>query len=469
MGKKKVTKTIGIIVGLALGLIISLISPPEGLTPEAMRAIGIIVCTIVFLSMEVFPNFITAILMCTAFVLFKCVEFTTAFEAFADTTFWLIVGVLGIGVGINKCGLLKRISYHALKLFPATFNGIVAALLGVGTICQPLMPSTSAKQSIVAPVAMMLGETLGFEKKSKQMAGLFNAMYVGWSITGTVFISASFMGYLFFGNLPADVQTQFTWTTWFLAMIPWAVVVVIGNYFTITRLYKPKEKKKITKDVIDRYIAELGPMSRDEKVVSVIMVIALILWVGENTFGISACVTSLLCLMAMAIFGIFTPADFNTKMGWGLIIFVGGVLNISGAMSALGISDWIGNMIEPVLGGFISNPWLFTIVMVLLIYLIRYLIPDMITIVILFTGVLSPLGQANGLSPWVIMMIAYCAVCIWVTKYQNANMLVGWAASGGEDQMNFKDVMPGAYAHLAVNLLALLVSIPYWQLLGYIS
>jgi DASS family divalent anion:Na+ symporter len=469
MNKKKLKTIIGSVLGIGFGIVIALITPPGDLTVSAMRAMGIIVWAIIFMSLEVLPSHVITVLMCTAFVLFKCVPFTTAFGAYADTTFWLIIGVLGIGVAINKCGLLKRISYYALKLFPPTYNGIIAALLGVGTICQPLMPSTSAKQSIVAPVAIGMGETLGIEKQSKQMGGLFNAMYIGWSITGTVFISASFLGYLFFGNLPADIQTQFTWTKWFIAMIPWAIIVVLGNYFALITIYKPKTQKKITKEFISNQLKALGPMSRDEKVVCIIMAVALLMWITENVTGISACVTSLLCLMTMFILGVFTTGDFNTKMVWSLIIMVGGLCNIANVMSKLQISGWVGTMIEPLLGDLIARPYLFIFALVVTIYLVRYVMVDFVTVVILFTVVLTPLAQSVGMNPWIVMMTCYCSVCIWVTKYQNANMLVGWAAAGGDDNIKFSDVMPGAYAHLVVNLIALLISVPYWQLLGYIE
>lgn len=469
MDKKKIKKISGLLIGLGLGIIIAFASPPSELTTEAMRAMGIIVCSIVFMSMETIPTYVTAILMCASFVLFKCVNFEVAFAGFAGSTFWLIVGVLGIGIAVNKSGLLKRISYYALKLFPPTFKGIVAALLGVGLACQPLMPSTSAKQSIVAPISISMGEILGFDKHSKQFAGLFNAMYIGWSIFGTVFISASFLGYLFYSPLPFDVQMQFTWVNWFIAMIPWAIVVLIGNYLALTIIYKPKFEKEMTKEFIDNKLKELGPMTRDEKVVSIIMVIALLMWITEGVTGISASITALLCLMIMIIFDVFNTADFNTKMGWSLIIMIGGIANISNVMGNLEISNWVGTIIEPLLGGLIANPYLFTLALVITIYLIRYILVDFITVVIMFTIVLTPLAEGVGMSPWVVMMISYCSVCIWVTKYQNANMLVGWASAGGDDVIRFNDVMPGAYAHLLVNLVALLVSIPYWQLLGYIQ
>ncbi len=466
---KKVKFIVGLVLSLGAGIAISLIPPPEMLTRQAMVAMGIIVAAILLLTFETFPLFVTTILMCSALVLFKAAEFSVAFGAFAGTTFWLIIGVLGIGIAVNKSGLLKRVSYYALKLFPATFNGIVAALLGVGTILQPSMPSTSAKQSIMAPLAMGIGETLGFEKRSKPMAGLFNAMYVGWSITGTVFISASFLGYLFAGALPEDVRQQFSWGRWFIAMIPWAVIIVLGNYLAITKIYKPETKKDVTKEYINEQLKALGPITRDEKIVSIIMLITLALWITEGLTGISSTVTALLSLMAMLIAGVYTPKDFNTNMNWSLIFFIGGVLNISGVMSKLSITDWLGTIVEPLLGGLITKPYLFTLVLVVVLYLIRFVIVDLISPVILLTIVLTPVATSAGMSPWVVMMISYTSVCIWTTKYNNSNMLVGYAAAGGDENLDFKHVQVGAFAHLAVNLVALMVSIPYWQLLGYIQ
>lgn len=247
----------------------------------------------------------------------------------------------------------------------------------------------------------------------------------------------------------------------------WAIVVLIGSYVALTLLYKPRNEKAISRDYIDDQLRALGPMSKNEKITAVIMVIAIVLWILEKQIGIAACTTAVLCLLALAIFGVFTPADLNTKMGWPLLIYVGGILNISTVMGKLGISNWLGNMIAPMLSGLVEQPYVFTIALVLVIYVVRYVMVSFSTLAVLITVVLGPLAQAAGFSPWVVMMIAYTSTTVWVTQYQNANMLVGWAAFGGDEQANFGDVMPGAYAYMLVNLAALLVSIPFWQMMGF--
>jgi DASS family divalent anion:Na+ symporter len=144
-------KKYGNIAAVVLAVTLGLAAPPEGLTPAAMRALGIICGAIVLFVVDSIPSHVVTILMCTCFALFGVATIPQAFNAYSGSTWWLIIGVLGIGVAVNNCGLLKRLSFYSMKLFPPTYSGMIFSLLGVGTLFSPLMPSTTAKQTIVAP------------------------------------------------------------------------------------------------------------------------------------------------------------------------------------------------------------------------------------------------------------------------------------------------------------------------------
>jgi DASS family divalent anion:Na+ symporter len=206
---EKIRKKFGNIAAVVFAVLLGLMTPPEGLTPAAMRALGIICGAILLFIVDSIPSHIVTILMCTCFALFGVATIPQAFSAYSSGTWWLIVGVLGIGIAVNNCGLLKRLSFYAMKLFPPTYGGMIFSLLGIGTLFSPLMPSTTAKQTIVAPIAMKIGENLGLEKRSKGMAGLFNAMYIGWAVIGTAFMSASFVSYQMIAALPENIAATF--------------------------------------------------------------------------------------------------------------------------------------------------------------------------------------------------------------------------------------------------------------------
>jgi len=462
-------KKVGLILGFAAGIIIGLLPPPAGLTPAAMRGIGIIIGTILLFVFESLPNYAATTLMCACFVIFKVGNYAQAFSAYAGSIWWLVVGVLGIGIAVNNCGLLKRLSFYAMRLFPPTYSGMIMALLGVGTAFAPLMPTTMAKQAIAAPVTMKIGENLGLKKRSKGMAGLFNAMYIGWSINGTIFVSASFVGYMMIGALPESARNDVSWIDWFIAMIPWGTILIVCTYFMLNFLYKPKDSQRVSKDLIDGQLKALGPVSRNEKLVGAVFLVTLAFWITEGMHHIPSTGVALVALIVLAYLNLFTVQDFQTKMPWSLIFYIGGVVNIGSIISAQKIDVWFGNLAGPTLGSIAVMPYAYVVLVALSVYLMRFIMISFSSLMVIVTIILSPIAWKFGIHPWVTGMIAYCSSCTWVTLYQNANMLVGWAASGGEEYLDFKHVRLGACGYLIINIIGLLASIVWWKSLGYIQ
>jgi divalent anion:Na+ symporter, DASS family len=464
---KDTRKIVGAICGIVLGVLVALIPPPAGLTPHTMQAIGILVWGLAYFSFHVIAEYIIALLMCVMWAGFKIVPFGVAFASFQGTTWWLVVGVLGIGIAVKKSGLLGRTALLAMKLFPPTFKGQVLSMLAVGTVVAPLMPSTSVKIAIAGPISVGIAEYLGFTKKSDGLVGLFMAMYIGFSVNGSLFLSSSFLSYMMIGVLPANVQAEFTWLKWFLMMIPYGIVLLIGSYFAVTRLYSSAGEKTVNKDFITEKIAALGPMSRDEKVTLCILLIALCFWVTESVHHISATLVALVAMSALVIFNVFGRKEFQNDLGWGLLVMLGGLLNIGYVMHAVNVDKWIGNVLSPYLGQIVSQPYLFVAVLAIIIYLARFII-DFAAGITIFTVVLVPIAAQAGISPWVVGMIAYTSCCIWTLYYQNANFLIAFSAVGGEDVVPYSKTVRMSLAYMVISLLGLLASVPYWQHFGLI-
>lgn len=461
-----IKKAVCEIVAVAVWLLIVLLPTPSGLTKGAMLTLGILVWAILNWVFNCMDDFIVAILMCVFWALFQTVPFPTAFSGFSSTTWWILIGALGLGTAVNKSGLLRRISLYALRLFPPTFNGQIMAMLGAGTVAAPLIPSTTAKCAITAPIAMGIADQLGFEKQSKGRTGLFCAMYTGFSLNGTVFISASFLGYTILGILPEETQLAFTWMRWFLCMIPWAVVLLVGSYFFITRAYKPDTSAKVPKDHIQNQIASLGKMSRDEKITLAVLAVCLIFWIGESYFGVSSTISTLLAMGILFALGVLDKKDFQNKMLWGLMFFIGCVMGLGNVLGNVGITDWLGSAFGPILTKFAKNPYLLIISVTLAIYVFRMAITSLTASMTVFTVILIPIAQAAGINPWVVGIISYVSVMVWYFRYMNANYLSAFAAAGGDEQVKYNNTVKMSFAYMALSLAGLLVSVPYWRMMG---
>lgn len=242
--KKMIWEAISVIAAV----IIAFLPPPEGLGKNAMIVIGLLAWAIINWIAKTMPDFIVALIMCCMWVLFGIIPLESALAGYANSTTWLLVGALGFGAAINKSGLLSRVALGAMKICPATFNGQVLALLGAGTIFGPFMPSTTGKVSIAGAMATGIGKQLGFEPRSKGMAGMWCAMYTGFTLNAPIFLTSSFFAYILIGLMPEGDQALFTFGYWLRATLPWGIFVLVISYFLIRFMYSPKEKKEISKE-----------------------------------------------------------------------------------------------------------------------------------------------------------------------------------------------------------------------------
>ena len=216
--------------------------PIPGLSYQATAVLGILIMAIVWWITGVLPEFVTAAVMAVLFVVVAGISVGATFSTFASSTWWLLLSAFTLGVGMKTSGLMKRIALAIVNKFPRTFRCQVAAQLVTGTVLGPLIPSLAVKGAMLAPLAMNIGDELGYERQGKRATGLFAAMLVGIRTVAPTIVSASVTGYALMATLPVDVQEQFNMASWFAAALPWLVVVLVLNYFLIMGIYGRGEK-----------------------------------------------------------------------------------------------------------------------------------------------------------------------------------------------------------------------------------
>lgn len=449
-------------------VIVALIPPPEGLTPVSMKFIGLFLWTVLNWSIPVMPSFITGLLLMIASVLFGIVPFKTAFSPFASSTVWLIIGAFVLGNAVSKTGLLSRLSFLIMSIFPASFRGQVAGLLGAGLIIGPLMPSTTAKVSIAGGFSTKIAELLGFENRSRGMNGIYAAMYTGFSLLAATFITSSFYSYLILGAIPAEDAQSFNFVSWFAAMIPWSIFTLIFSYLAIIFLYHPQNEKSLKKEDLRKLSADFGPMSRDEKITLIVLLSCIICWTLEKVIGIPAVLTALLGMAVLFITKVFNPKEISNAPSWGIIIFAASVISLSPMAAAAGINSWMSVHLTNIMSSVGSNPYVFIFAVALLVILCRFVLVSGTTAISLIVVILIPFCQAAGMSTWIGGIVAYTVAQPFFFKYQNPNFLIGFSAAGGDEKISFQHMIPYCFIFHIISIAGLLLSIPYWQYLGII-
>lgn len=310
-------KLISGIVGIILGVVIAFVIPtPSGLSHAGMVVLASLVTANIFWIFNVIPNYATGLLMASSWVILGATDFKLAFNIFNTDTMWIIVAGLALGAAAVKTGLVKRIAYKVMSLFPANFAGQSAALLVAGTIISPLIPSAHPKSAMSTPIAQGMSNALGYEPKSKASSGLFMAAIWGFLVMEASFLSASAQNYAFRGLLPVKIQQTLSWGNWFIMLLPWTLIILILGYFMLQLLFKPKEDKKVSKEFINQQLQKLGPMKKEEKITAVVIFICIIFWILETVINIPAAVSALVAVSVLTACKVFTPDDFRNRIGY---------------------------------------------------------------------------------------------------------------------------------------------------------
>lgn len=466
-------KIIGFTVGLILALVIAfLIPPPEGLTKTSMLALGIFVWAICQWIAGTFSFFITGMTMTLLFAATKCAPFSKVYSGFSGTTWWFMVGAMGMSAALAKSGLMKRIAYNIMKLFNPSFRGQAAGLMTVGAVVTPLIPSITAKTIMGMPIAKGVATEMLYENKSKEMHGLWLASFIGLTITSYMFVNSNFFCYFAYGLLPEEVQATMVWGKWVVATLLWGAIVLGLSLLAITLFYKPKagkEKKTITKEFVNNELEKMGPLSKDEKLIAVVFVLAVLMWATENLHGLSGHFVAIGALIFFLMTGKLTVPDLKTGIPWDMLMMSGSLMGLGSVLAEVGLTDYIVKLTSPMVNFISGNVYLFVAVIAIMIYLVRYVYFGMMSVCATFMPLIVPIAAAAGINPWVVAFAMLTAGGTWNTIYQNSCALQGFAAYGGEDVVDYGKLSNFSYLYMIINLIALMASVPIWRFMGLIS
>lgn len=465
-----VKKALQIGIPLIIGIAIAVTPPFTGLEAAAMIYMGIFVCAILWLVLDVINDYVVVVLAMALFVVFHVADFKTAFAPFAQSSVWLVIGAFGISAVVAKVGLLKRIAFAILKLFPENFRGQVTALFATGIVMAPMIPSLTAKAAILSPFAATASKALGYAKSSKAATGMFSATWIAAGILGCAFLSGAVPVFTILGFLSPEAQAHWTWINWFLAAAVWLVVIAVLSYIAILVIYSPKKEGKgeevtIEKGFAKKQLAELGPMTRDEKKAGVLLALALLGWIFGKQIGVDSGIWALIIMCLMAITGLMTKKDFMTRISWSTVVFIGGVFSLAAMITTLGIDQWLAGILGPIVSPLASNPYLFVVVICIATYIMRLVVISQTATTAIFFASLGGICTAAGIDPWVMLFTCYMSTLVWHFSFSNTTYVAALGSTNGE-LCEHKDTQPMNIAYMVINLIACVASVPVWQMMG---
>lgn len=457
---------VNLVIAAVLMLAVMYMPVDTGLSPEAKDYLAILVAMVFMLISGVFDEHVVLLMTLVMCVLLNVASFSAIFSAFSGTTMWMVLSILPITVVISKSGLMNRIALYLLKIFPCSYKWQLLALSLSSMIISPLIPSTTAKSSLLASLIASVSEQMKLEKKSKPLTGIFLAVFINGPSMGHIFLSGSVQALLVVGMMPQELAADFSWLGWLTAASVWAVVAFVMIYFILLWLYGPKEEISLTKEEINQMLKDMGPMSKTEKQTSVLMIFTLIGWITKSWHNIPECVFAIVTYSVLFTLGAIDKKEFRAKVPWDIWIYVGGIVCVANLFSTLGIDTWLAGVMEPVVKIITCNSIVYIIALVLIIYFFRvFIVSSIATVTIFYVVFASTAYQLLGISPFITGFLIIGASKSWPTEYTNTNYVTAEAIVGKES-IPFKDSQFMSHIYIVITILAAIISIPFWKWMG---
>jgi DASS family divalent anion:Na+ symporter len=389
-------------IALAAALIIWFIPPPGDLSAQAWHLFAIFSATILSVVIGAFPILTASVFAVAAAVLTNTLTADEAYDGFANPTIVLIIVAFLVARAVVKCGLGERLGYRAISWFGKSTLGLSYSIFGVDALISPAFPSNTARSGVLYPLAFSMAEAAGATpgRQDRRRLGQF-LMFSGMaslSLSSALWLTAMA------GNpLGAEIAKKNGVTigfgSWLVASSVPTILAMVLVPLLLYKIIKP-EVTAMPQAPADarKKLAELGPLTRDQKIVGITFLGMVALWALAGTLHLDPTAVAFLGFGIMLATGVLTLGDI-AKEGDVLATFIwfASLFTLSSQLNKLGFMEFLGDRLAMRLGG--MPVLLASVVLIVAYVLLHYLFVSQTAHLLALFGVFLGVGVKLGASP----------------------------------------------------------------------
>ena len=424
--------TIGLVLGLSLFALIVLLPPSAGLSADGQYVAAVAVLMATWWISEAIPIPATALL---PIVLFPALGVMTTSEvtvSYGNHLIFLFMGGFFIAVTMEKWNLHKRLALHTIRLIGTGPNRIILGFM-LATAFLSMWISNTATTMMMVPIAMaVIGQAAGLLEKTPANTvdtrpGHFNfglALMFGIAYSASIGGVATLIGTppnaILAGVVENTYGVTISFAAWMGFALPLSAVMLIISWIYLTRIGFRSEMDALPggRQLIEQQLADLGPISRQERWVLVVFLTVAGAWIGRSVIDIPLFKTvqdsTIAIAGALALFLI--PAnlkrrefllDWQTavRIPWDIIILFGGGFALAHGFKESGLSEWLAGQLAFLDG---APPVALILAVALLVIFLTEVTSNTATATVLLP-VMAAFAEAMQVHPYGLMIAAALA------------------------------------------------------------
>lgn len=451
---KTTIQWIGLIAGPVLSILLYSLLPhaypnSAGETVEFSNAgratTALAVWMAVWWMTEAVELYATALLPLVALPMSGAASVRAAAAPYAHELIFLFMGGFLIALAMQRWGLHRRLALRALRAAGDHPAGIVACFMGV-TAFFSMWVSNTATAVMMLPIALSiisLVEQVEPGTKTRPHFALCLLLGIAYaaSIGGIGTIIGTPPNVFLASYIHSSLGEEISFVRWMGVGLPLVAVFLPLAWLMLTRVLYPLRGERIegSRDVTERAYRELGVMSRGERIVLVVFLLAALSWITRPLLvnvrigdmhplaGLSDPVIAMVAALVLFV----VPVDVRRrvfvmnwetalKLPWGILLLFGGGLSLAAAIRVNGVGEYIGHQLA-----FLSGiPVLLLVMAVIALVIFLTELTSNTATTATFIPILAALAPVFDLHPFMLIVpaaiAASCAFMLPVATPPNA-------------------------------------------------
>ncbi len=454
-------KTLSIIIAFAVCVGIVLAPTPAELTREGQNALAIFALCFVLWVGNALPLAVTSLFAIVLLPTLRVLPASRSFELFGSPVVFFILGAFILAAALMRSGLSTRLALAFLRRFGRSPRSLLAGVIFSGGFLAFWMPQ-HAVAALLFPIVLEIAHALDLKPvKSRYGRALFLALAWGAVIGGIATFLGGARNPLALGILSQHYDMSITFVEWVVAVAPFSIILMGCAHFLLLKGFGVDvEDVSRAREVLNQKAKALGPISKREKGVGIVMVLTIVAWiVSGQVVGLAS--ISILAAVALFVFNLIEWKSVEEYVNWGVIFMYGGAIAIATALHESGATRWIAYVAEDRIAG-LPPFWMLMVFAAAATFLTEAI--SNVAAVALLLPICFGLMEGSGVSPIsVVFVVAVPAgLAFSLPMGTPANAI---AYSAGYYRLRDSFVAGGIFKIVALLLFALVVKF-YWPLLG---
>lgn len=387
---------------------------------------------------EVLPISATALLPLVIFPLSGAIDISSTAAAYGHRFVFLYLGGFLVAIGIEKWNLHKRIALLIIRRIGTSISMIILGFM-CATALLSMWISNTATAVMMLPIGMAIVAQLEdnpatIENENRLFGkALMLAIAYSASIGGVATLIGTPPNLVLAGVVSELLDQEISFLQWFVFGFPIAVVLLLICWLYLTKFAFDLKMDEFPggRAEIQRLLAQLGPLSREERTVLVVFLGTAMLWISRSLIQqwVPKLDDTIIAIMAgLLLFALPSPAtggkilrwEDTAKLPWGVILLFGGGMAIAEGFQETGLAQWIGTQLSQFDG---ISVFLFLVVVVMTVNFLTEITSNLATTAMILP-ILVPMALSMDIPALQLLVAATtaasCAFMLPVATPPNA-------------------------------------------------